>query len=55
MNMLFAMLRTPALAEYLEANPITMLSSGMDVITKDGEGGSISVEDYMKLLEEWEG
>jgi ribose transport system substrate-binding protein len=54
-NMLYAMLRTPALADYLSENPITMLSSGMDVITKDGGGDSISVEDYFKLLEQWEG
>ena len=54
-NMLYALLRTPALAEYLSENPITMLSSGMDVITKDGGGDSISVSDYFQLLVEWEG
>jgi len=54
-NMLYALLRTPALAEYLSENPITMLSSGMDVITKDGRGDSISVSDYFQLLAEWEG
>jgi len=54
-NMLYALLRTPALAEYLAENPIDMLSSGMDVITQDGRGDSISVEDYFDLLEEWGG
>jgi len=54
-NMLYALLRTPALAEYLAENPIDMLSSGMDVITLDGRGDSISVEDYFDLLAEWEG
>ena len=54
-NMLYALLRTPALAEYLAENPIDMLSSGMDVITKDGRGDSISVDDYFDLLAEWEG
>jgi len=54
-NMLYALLRTPALAEYLAENPITMLSSGMDVITKDGGGDSISVSEYFQLLAGWEG
>ena len=54
-NMLFSLLRTPALAGYLAENPITMLSSGMDVISLDGAGDSVSVSDYRDLMAEWEG
>jgi len=52
--LLFALLHNQALYEYLTENPITLLSSGMDIISKDGGVGAISVTEYRALMSEWE-
>jgi ribose transport system substrate-binding protein len=52
-RLLASLVVSQPLYKYLTANPILM-SSGLDVITKDGRGDTISSADYKKLLAEWE-
>jgi ribose transport system substrate-binding protein len=52
-RLLAALCVSPPLYKYLTENPIIM-SSGLDVITKDGRDGTISSTDYKKLLANWE-
>jgi ribose transport system substrate-binding protein len=51
-RLLAALSLNPALNAYLTEHPAD-LSSGLDVITKNGTDDTISVAAYKKLLEEW--
>jgi ribose transport system substrate-binding protein len=52
-RLLAALCVSPPLYKFLTENPLIM-SSGLDVITKDGRAGTISSTDYKKLLANWE-
>jgi ribose transport system substrate-binding protein len=51
-RLLAALYLNPSLNEYLTAHPAD-LSSGLDLITKNGTDNSISVSAYKKMLDEW--
>ena len=52
-RLLAALSASDPLNKFLIDNPLIM-SSGLDVVTKDGGKNTISVGDYKKMWAEWE-